>query len=248
MSSTQQDLLVFSKFNFERPPVGVKFLFNKPEGIKRLDKEVAFCEMTKEAQQSVTPFYADIENLSCAPSAYAWGHDISEIFESGLFGVALKIFKEARANRRIYEYTPRLAPGTVNYIAFSPLDKLSFDPDLLIILTDNTSQTELILRAMMYTTGEMWTSEMTNVLGCAWVFAYPFVTGKVNYVTTGLSCGMKAKKVFPEGRQIISIPFNWLPTITQNLQDMEWVLPAYTADNIGEFVARLYTELGVPPS
>lgn len=248
MNSIQPDLSIFNKFNFERPPVGVKFLFQKPEGIERLDKNLAFCEMAREAQQSGAPFYADLENLACKPSAYVWGHDISEVYKSGLFGVAIKAFKEARANKRIYQYMPRLAPGIVNYIAFAPLDKLSFDPDLLIILTDNTSQTEIVLRAIVYTDGEMWSSEMTNVLGCAWLFAYPFVTGKLNYMTTGLSCGMKARKVFPEGRQLISIPFNWLPTITQNLQEMEWVLPAYVADDISGFVARIYTELGVSPS
>ncbi len=100
----------------------------------------------------------------------------------------------------------------------------------------------------MYTTGAMWDSEMTNVMGCAWIFAYPFVTGEVNYITTGLSCGMKAKKVFPEGRQIISIPYNWLPTIAQNLQEMAWVLPAYAADNLSEFIERVFIDLGLPPS
>ena len=246
MSSSQQDLSIFNKFNFERPPVGVKFLFNKPDGIERLDKNLAFCEMLKEAQQRVTPFYADLENLSCSPSAYVWGHDISEVFESGLFGVALKVFKEARANQRIYQYMPRLAPGTVNYIAFSPLDKLSFDPDLLIILTDNASQTEIVLRAMIYTTGKMWSSEMTTAMGCAWLFAYPYMTGELNYMVTGLGCGMKEKKVFPEGRQLISIPYDWLPTITQNLQEMAWVPPAYATKNLGEFLERVFTDLGLP--
>jgi hypothetical protein len=39
MNQIQRDLLVFKKFNFERPPVGVKFLFKKPEGIERLNKD-----------------------------------------------------------------------------------------------------------------------------------------------------------------------------------------------------------------
>ena len=38
MSENQQNLSIFNKFNFERPPVGVKFLFAKPEGIERLEK------------------------------------------------------------------------------------------------------------------------------------------------------------------------------------------------------------------
>jgi uncharacterized protein (DUF169 family) len=47
MRPLQTDLSIYSKFNFERPPVGVKFLFFKPEGIKQLDKTLAICEMTK---------------------------------------------------------------------------------------------------------------------------------------------------------------------------------------------------------
>jgi uncharacterized protein (DUF169 family) len=248
VSTIQQDLSIFNDFGFHHPPVGVKFLFQKPEGIKRLDKQLALCEMAREAQQCDAPFYVDPDNLACRPSAYVWGHEIPETYKSGLFGVGIQAFKDARANQKIYQYVRTLAPGTVNFMAFSPLDTLSFDPDLLLVLTDDTSQTELILRALVYTDGEMWSSEMTNVLGCSWLFAYPFVTGKVNYITTGLSLGMKSKKVFPEGRQLISIPYNWLPTITRNLSEMEWVLPAYKTDNIREFVAKIYQDLGLKPS
>jgi uncharacterized protein (DUF169 family) len=248
MSAIQNDLSIFNKFDFENPPVGVKFLFQKPAGIKRLDKKLALCEMTREAQQGGDPFYVDPDNLDCAPSAYVWGQEISATYKSGLFGVGIQAFKDARANQNIYQYVPTLAPGTVNFMAFSPLDRLPFDPDILLVLTDNTDQTELILRTLIYTDGEMWSSEMTNVLGCAWLFAYPFVTGKVNYITTGLSLGMKSKKVFPEGRQLISIPYNWLSTVTRNLREMEWVLPAYVAADIREFVAKIYRDLGLSPS
>ena len=245
MNTTQQDLSIFNKFDFENPPVGVKFLFQKPEGINRLDKQLALCEMTREAQQCDAPFYADLDNLDCKPSAYVWGHEISETYKSGLFGVGIKAFKDARANKKIYQYVERLAPGTVNYMAFSPLDTLPFDPDILIIHTDNINQTEIILRALVYTDGELWSSEMTNVLGCSWLFAYPFMTGKVNYMTTGLSLGMKSRRVFPEDRQLISIPYNWLPTITRNLFEMEWVLPAYVTEDLQKFVAKIYEDLEI---
>ena len=248
MSTNLQDLSIFNKFEFENPPVGVKYLFQKPEGIKRLDKKLALCEMTREAQQSDAPFYIDIDNLDCKPSAHVWGHKISDIYKSGLFGVGIQAFKDARANRRIYQHVKNLAPGTVNYMAFSPLNELPFDPDVLIILTDNTSQTEIVLRSIIYTDGELWSSEMTHVLGCSWIFAYPFVTGKVNYMTTGISLGMKSKKVFPEGKQLIAIPYNWLPTVTRNLQEMEWVLPAYVTEDLRGFVADIYKNLGLTPS
>jgi hypothetical protein len=40
-----------------------------------------------------------------------------------------------------------------------------------------------------------------------------------------------------EGSILISIPYNWIPTITQNLQEMEWVLPSYT-DGREKFLIR----------
>jgi len=138
----------------------------------------------------------------------------------------------------------RLPEGIVNYIAFSPLDKLPFDPDLLIILTDDISQTEIIFRAMVYTAGMPITSKMTNVLGCGYLFVYPYLTGEVNYITTGLAFGMKQRKVFPPGRQLISIPYNWLPTIVQNLQEMPWVLPAYTEEG-DEVIKQAHIKLGL---
>jgi hypothetical protein len=31
-----------------------------------------------------------------------------------------------------------------------------------------------------------------------------------------------------EGWLLMSIPYQWIPTITQNLKEMKWVLPGYT--------------------
>jgi uncharacterized protein (DUF169 family) len=247
MIPLQTDLSIYNKFNFEYPPVGVKFLFNKPEGMERLNKDTNFCAMLKEAQLQQDPFYAEPEQQSCKAGACIWGADRQKVFESGLFGVALKVFKEARADVKIHQHVKTLDTEIVRYIAFSRMDRLTFDPDLLIILTDNVSQSEIILRALAYTTGEKISSKMTFVMGCSWIFVYPYVTGQVNYVISGMGSGIKANKVFPPGRQIISIPYNWLPTITQNLQEMEWVLPIYT-DESEKTIEKVYAELGLERS
>ena len=64
MRPLQTDLSIYDKLNFERPPVGVKFLFFRPEGMEQLalDKNLSFCEMLKEAQETGTPFYFGKEN------------------------------------------------------------------------------------------------------------------------------------------------------------------------------------------
>jgi hypothetical protein len=39
---------------------------------------------------------------------------------------------------------------------------------------------------------------------------------------------MKGHQVFPEGYILISIPFQKIPMITQNLHEMKWDLPSFT--------------------
>jgi uncharacterized protein (DUF169 family) len=245
MKTMQIDLAILDKFAFEIQPVAFKFLSNKPEGIKRLGEDMALCQMVRAAQQGGS-FYADSENIACNPAQFLLGCiDPPPLLESGQLGAALEIFKDPRANRRIYQFIPRLGKSTIAGVAFSDLRELSFDPDL-VILTANTRQTEIILRALTYTTGKMWSSKMTTVMGCAWLLIHPYLSGEINYMNTGLGFGMIVRKVFPEGFQLISIPFDLLPTVLKNLEDMRWVLRPYEEDG-KEWHKNVFKELGLPP-
>jgi uncharacterized protein (DUF169 family) len=226
MRALQTDLSVYNKFDFEKPPVGVKFLYDKPEEIARLDKKLGFCEMLKEAHERDTAFYFDKDNEDCVGKMPLGMMDALPVLESGQFGPELGIYQDARANARIYEHLPVLARGIVNYVVFSPLKALTFDPDLLVLYA-RPRQAEIVLRAMSYSTGEMWEPKAMGVVGCSWLYVYPYKSGKVNYMITGMAYGMIARKVFPEGKVLISIPWNWIPAITQNLKEMEWDLSGY---------------------
>jgi uncharacterized protein (DUF169 family) len=236
MRPLQSDLSIFNKFKFEKPPVGVKFLYFKPEEVKQLDKSLGFCEMIKEAQQRGAPFYFTKENEDCFGKVPLGMEGMPPWGEGGELGLKFEIFQDARANSRIYQYLPRFPMGTVNYVVMSSLDKLTFEPDLLII-TATTSQAEIVMRAMAYSTGEIWESKKTGVLGCAWMFVYPYQSGKINYMPTGMTFGTKSHQAFEEGWILISIPYNWIPIITQNLKEMKWVLPSYT-DGRAKFIKR----------
>jgi uncharacterized protein (DUF169 family) len=228
MRPLQTDLSIFNKFKFEKQPIAMKFLFHKPEGMEHIDKKLAFCEMVGEAQRREKPFYFVKDDEACFGALALGMVDTPPFAESGQIGEKLEIFEDPRANTRLYLGLPKIPRGTVNYVALAPLDKLTFEPDLLVIMA-TPSQAEIILRAMSYSTGVVWETKKTGVLGCAWMFVYPYQSGKVNYTVTGLSMGMKAHESFPEGWIMISIPYNWLPIIIQNLKTMKWVLPAYAA-------------------
>jgi len=236
MQPLKQDLSVYNGFDFDKPPVAVKFLLTKPDDVEQIDKSLPFCEMIKEAQQRGTPFYFAKENEDCVGKVVLGMEEMEPFVEGGQIGPKFGIYQEPRANNRIYQYIPKFRQGLVNYVAFSVLDALTFEPDLLILYA-TPSQAEIVLRAMSYSTGEMWDPKATPVLGCSWLFIHPFQSGKVNYTITGLAFGMKAKQVYPEGQILISIPYQWIPTITHNLNEMEWVLPSYT-DGKEKFLER----------
>jgi len=226
MRPLQSDLSILKKLNFERPPVGVKFLFFKPEGIEQLDKKLAICEMIRESQERDTPFYMTKDNEDCFGAVTLGMVETPPVVESGQVGYELSIFNEARANSRIYNYLPKMNKGVVNYVVFSRLDKLTFEPDLLI-LTASVSQAEIVFRAIEHLSGGPRESKTTGVFGCAWLFTYPYQTGKVNHTVTGLHFGSKAKQVFPEGLILICVPFDWIPILTLGLKEIIWELPGY---------------------
>lgn len=226
MSAVLQDLSIFKNFDFKMPPVGIKFLLFKPEGIAKLQKSLALCEMMREAQES-DPFYAAVDNFTCVGPILTGMAEGDPVFESGHIGPSLGIFEEARANRRLYHYITKLERNSVNYVAFSSLEKLSFDPDILILAT-NATQLEIILRAMCYSTGKMWTSQGTPVIACSWLTTYPYISGELNFIMTDVSHGMKAKQVFPSGTILISIPFDKVAQIVQGLRKIEWEPAMYT--------------------
>jgi uncharacterized protein (DUF169 family) len=225
MSSIRPGLSIFEKFNFSMQPVGIKFLLFKPEGIERLQKRQSICEMIREAQSS-QPFYADRDNFTCVEPIIMGMAEGDPIFESGHIGESLKIYEEARANRRLYHHITKLERNSVNFVAFSGLDKLTFDPDVLIIAAVPV-QLEIILRALCFATGKVWNSKGTTVMACSWLTTYPYINGEVNYIITDVSHGMRAKQIYPPGTILIAIPYDQLDNVINGLDKIEWDPPMF---------------------
>ncbi|MBN1188794.1 MAG: DUF169 domain-containing protein [Dehalococcoidales bacterium] len=238
-----RDYSIFNKFNFEKKPVGIKFLLNKPEGLEQTDKIMPICRLFKEAQ-SIQPFYATKENFSCVDRLVLGMTDPEPIMTSGQIGAKEKIYREARANRRVYQNITKIPRNTVRYVVFSPYDKLTFDPDLLVI-TAKPSDAEIIFRALSYSLGKPLASKFTPVLMCSWMFAYPFITGEINYTVSGIGHGMRLQKVLPEGLLVISIPFDVIPMLMNNLKEMDWILPMIdlSEEEWEEYAKNIMSEL-----
>jgi uncharacterized protein (DUF169 family) len=219
MSLIKSDYAIFEKFNFERQPVGVKLSLDKPEGIAQSTKSLALCELFKEAQDN-GPFYMTQENVQCGEQVVGM-KPYPPLMYSGQLGPMFSMFKNPGANRRIYDYVPALPEASAKYIAHAPLDKMTFEPDLLIF-TASPRQAEVLLRASSYSDGKMWHAKATTCLACAWIYAHPYLTGEINYTVTGLGFSMKARGVLPDGLIILTFPFDTIAPLIANLKEMEW--------------------------
>jgi uncharacterized protein (DUF169 family) len=243
MALTQEDCAVLARLELEVRPVGVKYLVRPPEDVEPLTQKMALCEMLRRAQDGEV-FYASVGDHACEAGAYVLGQQGAEgPFVSGEFGAGLGVFKDERAAARLYHYIPRIAPKVVNCVALAPLDRLPFDPDVLVLLAD-LRQTEILLRAMSYETGKMWSSRYSAAIGCAWLLVYPYLRGEINFFPTGFGFGMRRRKLFPEGRHFFCIPFDQLPSMLRTLREMPWV-PEPFQPHGAEYVKNLRVRLGL---
>jgi hypothetical protein len=54
--------------------------------------------------------------------------------------------------------------------------------------------------------------------------------------------GMKGRELWPEGSILLSIPYHWIPTIKQNLQEMKTLLPSH--ENKKQYLSEFGTIIG----
>ena len=90
-----------------------------------------------------------------------------------------------------------------------------------------TSERELILRAATYATGELYTSVCTPTIGCSWLFAYPYLEDKINYILPGLVHGPHGRALYAENTMLIAVPYRWIPVVLDGLREMQFDLPGH---------------------
>ena len=222
MNEIRNNYYALTKIGFDLPPIGVKYSFFPPEDIPPLDKDarLSLCEMLKAAQTENRSFYFSQKHTeTCVGKILLGMEDMVPFAESGQIGPRLGVFDEARCNQHFYQFVPKLDKGTANYVLFSPIDKLTYEPDVLVI-SANPEQAEIVMRAMTYSTGEMYKSMCTPVMGCAWLLVYPYKTAEVNFIVPALVHGLHGRQLYPSDTLLIGIPYRWIPTILANLERM----------------------------
>lgn len=219
------------ELNLTYAPVAVKFCFNKPAGYDYYDMTgTPMCKMIKLAQDMGKAFYVEVAQEGCMAKFDLGAADMESFSMSGNVGFLHGIYRQQGGNACMYYGLDFLRRGTVNYMIFAPATEADFDPDLMIFVAP-VDEADYIMRASHFVTGDFYESKSTPVLGCHWLFNYPYTSGKINNVITGMHMGMKRQKCYPAGLYIISIPFQQLQNFYVGLAEMEHDILALTVDD-----------------
>lgn len=229
--ATRYDYSVLSKLGLDKPALGVKFSFFRPTDVPELEMEThhSLCELMKKCQDENRPFYFSRKHdETCVGKIILGMEQMAPVGKSGQIGPRLGVFDDARANEHVYQSVPKMEAGVVNYVSFSPVDQLSFDPDVLIV-SAKPELAELILRAYTYSTGGCYKSCCTPVMGCAWMLVQPYKSGEVSYIVPALVHGPHGRELWEPDTLVVSIPHHWIPVVLDNLRHMKHELDGHSS-------------------
>ena len=218
----EQAKKAFADLNLPYSAVAVKFCYNKPAGYEQYQGEEPFCKFARIVQDENRCFYITVDNEKCMGKCVLGMKEFDAGHASGLTGDMREIYRSASQNALLYHRGTFLQPGTCNYVLFAPVALCRFEPDVVLCVAD-TDSCGLLLRATSYISGDLWESKCAYVMGCGWTYTYPFISGKVNHLFTGMHLGMKLLGVYPAGLHIITIPFQKLDEVVTALTEMRKV-------------------------
>ena len=220
---------LLQKLNLDYPCVAIQFCLEKPDAPHYEGEELAFCQYVKHAQTTGQDFYITAEDDACYGKVSLGMIDKPPVTASGQAGYDFGCYKTPAGCRQLYQNMPVMVPGTVRYVRFCPAIQCDFDPDLLFFIAD-FPQADILMRATSYSTGDFWESCSTPVMSCAWMYAYPVISGKVNHITTGFYHGLRRRKAYPAGLRMIAVPFQKFDSFFTGLEEMDWTLIAFRED------------------
>ncbi len=225
------DYTPLKTLELDSPPIGIRFSFFRPDDVPPLDYdlEMSLCEMLRKSQLDNSPFYFSKDHKeTCVGKILLGMEDMAPFAESGQIGMRLGVFDNARCNQHFYQFVPRMDRDITNYVSFCPADQLPYDPDVLII-SAKPGVAEIVMRAITYSTGEMYRSNCTPVMGCSWMMIEPYKTQKVNIVIPRLVHGPHGRELYDDDILLCCIPYRWIPVLLTNLTRMEHHLPGHAS-------------------
>jgi len=192
-------------------PVAVKLIPVGSEGevvgkYPKLDRQMRHCQITDHVRRTGAIFYTTLEEQQCKGGAAALGlTQLPDKVRSGEFYCdGLHHFETIEAAKKTVDLIPFPAPKSNSVVVYSPLEKATFEPDVVIFII-NPKQAMLLTQGHGYRDGGRIFAEFSGKQSvCSDAVAQVIKTGKPN-LTIGCS-GSRSYAKITDDELLFSIP------------------------------------------
>jgi uncharacterized protein (DUF169 family) len=209
----QKGGLVKKSLRINYPPIGISLGKPPPTHLPKLSRKMEFCEMWEAAFKGES-FFVKADNHSCLTGQYylglrKWKKSVCRFLVNEVHA-----FSSLEVVNRNIEKIPILASHESKVICVSPLESITFVPDVILVRC-NPEQAMLLLWPHSYITGEVVNGE-TGTAMCISLVIKPYFNKKPSFsigdpggrYITGLS----------EHEVVVSIPYELFNNMVEILQ------------------------------
>lgn len=209
-------------------PVAVKLLSKGgeiPAGIKKVGEVMTHCQFVDRVRRTGEEFYTLSEDQMCKIGSGTLGlNEIPPEVPSGeSYYKEFGLFSTQGAARRTAEKVPILPPYSTEAIMYSPLEKASFVPDVVVFIC-NPKQIMILIQSYMYKNGgRLETSFVGAQSLCAEGVVQTYKEGKI-----GVGVGCLGSRIFTkmeEEEMVMGIPVELLADVVSGLKE---ICPKYS--------------------
>jgi uncharacterized protein (DUF169 family) len=201
-------------------PVAIKFATSNediPAGMVELDKTIRHCSMVNLARNEGKIFYAPSGKHECNGGAWALGlREITPTLKSGDFYFKLGKYDSAAACKRTIDKVPHLGSGDTYATLYAPLEKTSFTPHVVMIVTTPRNMLKLA-QSSLFRLGGRIHAEFSGIQSvCSDATAQTYLTGRPNF---SLGCdGSRKFSGIADDEMVMGFPAEMLPEIAGALK------------------------------
>ena len=195
----------------EGSPVAAAILPQPPDGLKEWRRKATPCMMLQSARRGIA-FYCSGDSIFCSGRAHL---GIAEPPVRNLEDFLVrgeKLSGSRAAAHKMLELVKKRTPKLGEYLAFSPLEKVSFNPDV-ILFVGTPLQISRIIFLDAFETGEIDTVHGEPL--CSGVIATPITTRKIGVSFLDMTC-RRFGKYKPE-EMVIGVPSERLSRIVNSI-------------------------------
>ena len=202
-------------------PVAIKMLDSEDEiprdaeqPLRDYGASLTLCQALALARRDGLTVVLDKDSQSCPIALAGLGFVRPDEYLSGKYALA-PTNRPAEAQKKAAEAMPRFEFGKFRYILISPIQKASFDPDV-IIFYGNGAQVMRMIQAAVFASGESLTSRSSGAGGCLLPIVEPIVEGKCKYAIPGN--GERRLGLIADGELAFAMPRNRFDEVVTGLK------------------------------